>query len=381
MKLKRLMMATLIPLLLSVFTSDSLANTKHSVINQLGEYLYLITYQDYDYDDYLSVRNENKQLVDFGCSAVHNGQFFGRNFDAKFDEVPQYIIYVPSTQDRYASIGMAYSFSKKTFAEMDENAYTSLPWSMVDGVNEKGVAVCVSTCPTKDLEFYIARLGTAFGKPELDLSTVTRFLLDNAQSAKHAVELLQGRNILDNIEKPKSSKVLPSGFHFMIADEKEQYIVEFISNQMCITKDDPVMTNFFNTLLPQYTAHSKGIERYNVMKEHYKWGAKGLDGMSRLMKAVMFTRAYDVSNYPVRYTDVGLGYDKDLDVDVTNGIINNDFKMKNHIMDRIATTRVRRNEPGVWQTASTSVYDLKNLIFRLYSQEDYSRCFEFALKE
>lgn len=379
MKLKQLAVALALPFVMNFFAGNAMAETRHNGIRQLTPYLYMMTYTDYDYNDYLAVRGQNRAKEPFGCSAVHNGQFVGRNFDYLFNETPEYLVHVPRAENRLASIGIGYLFTEKPFQRLDNRAFVALPWSMLDGINEKGVSVCVNFCPAKDLVFHIAEGGTQLNKEDLDLSTVVRYVLDNATSARNALELLEKKNIVNDLGENSMLKDTGFGMHFMIADRKSHYIVEFIGNHMYYTKDDAVMTNFYNTMLPKYTPHAMGVERYDVLKSHYKWGKASMDGMTRLMKLALFTEAYNNCAFPLRFSDVGTGYDDELEVDVTNEMIAADPKLQAHIVSYMESVRVERNQPNVWHTVSTSVYDLDNLIMRLYTQDDYNNYFEFTL--
>lgn len=381
MKFKQLVMAVVLPLMLSFVSVAGFAETRCSEINKLADYLYFVTFHDYDYADYLSVRRAFMKNPNFGCTVVHNGDFVGRNFDSSFDEVSQYVVYVPAGEKRYSSIGMAYPIARTPADKMNDITYIALPWFMVDGINENGVSVSVNTCPSQDLEFYIAKGGTNFGKPDVDISTVVRFLLDRATSAEQAVELLRKVNIINDLEYRGNYAGTGIGFHFMIADRDEQYIVEFIANQLSVTKTDPIMTNFFNTLLPRYTDHSTGVERYDYLKTKYINSGKGMDEMLALMRLAVYSDGYNVCTHPVRYTDMGIGYDPALETDVTYNMIKKDDKVRSHIKDVMSKTRAARNVPGIMHTNSTSIYDLRNLTMRLYVQENYDKSFEFMLSK
>lgn len=43
-----------------------------------------------------------------------------------------------------------------------------LPWTMLDGVNEKGVGAGINVCPVEDLKFYMPDEGTNPGKEEVE---------------------------------------------------------------------------------------------------------------------------------------------------------------------------------------------------------------------
>lgn len=381
MKLKKAFMLTILSALVAMFASCGFAATKHGDVFKLGRYLYEVTYDDYEYDEYASLKPVSYARRNFGCTSVRNGAFLGRNFDFYFDEVPEYVIHVTGNKFRYASLGVAYPFTAKFFEDMGRDEYTALPWQTIDGVNENGVAINVNVCPVKDLLLHISTGGTHPEDPkypDLNISAVVRYVLDNAKTAKHAIKLLESRNIVNDVLDNGRFSGTEYGFHFMINDAKDCFIVEWRDDKMYYTKDDRIMTNFFNTL-DDYTPHAVGIERYELMEENYGMGGRSMDGMAQLMKKAAFSYAYDSRTTPPRFSDIGLGYSDHFKMDITNETIASNAKVRNYWINYITNAKVRRNTPGIWHTVSTSVYDLQRLILRLYVQEDYDRCFEFTL--
>lgn len=379
--MKKSILAAAVLLVLSM-GSQVLAETKHGEITKVTDYLYEITYTDYDYADYLKEMPKMAAKPAFGCSSVHNGQFYGRNMDFYFDENPEFVIRVPKAKNRFASVGVALNFVAKNIEDYAKNplAYTTLPWETLDGINENGVAANINVCPANDLKLYIAKEGTNPKKQPLYLSNIVRYVLDNAKTAKHGMELLENRNIVQDfsILYPDSKEMQSYGLHIMIADEKEQYIVEWRDNKMYYTKDDPIMTNFFNTL-PGYTPHAQGTERYDILKKNYYSGGASMEAMTNLMRKVQFYQAYDKNTENFWYSDQ-LGYWDALGIDFTHELLatnpNLRKKLRNHILKNMP---FRRNTPDVWQTVNTSVYDLKNLKLRLFVQENYDKYYEYSL--
>ena len=76
---------------------------------KLADYLYSIEYADYVPD--LTTGDHVKQ--GFACSAVRNGNFYGRNLDLDYSNVPEFVIKIAAKEGRYASIGMAAVFTMK----------------------------------------------------------------------------------------------------------------------------------------------------------------------------------------------------------------------------------------------------------------------------
>ena len=379
--MKKSILATAVLLALSIGV-QGLAQTAHGKITKVTDYLYEITYTNYDYDDYLKELPKVARRSAFGCSAVRNGQFYGRNFDFFYDENPEFVIHVPKSKNRFASVGIAVNFITKHVEDYDKMplAYTTLPWETIDGINENGVVINDNVCPANDLKLFIAKEGTNPKKKPLYLSNVVRYVLDNAKSAKHAIDLLSKRNIIEDfaILYPDNKEMQCYGLHFMIADEKEQYIVEWRDNKMYYTKNEPIMTNFFNTL-PAYTPHAQGTERYELLRKNYYSGGTSMEAMTNLMRKVQFYQAYDKNTENFWYSDQ-LGYWDNFDVDFTHELISNNpnfrKKLRSYILQNMP---FRRNEPNVWQTVSTSIYDLKNRKLRLFVQENYDKYYEYSL--
>ena len=72
---------------------------------KLADYLYYMEYTDYVPD--LTTGEQVK--TGFACSAVRNGNFYGRNLDLDYADVPEFVIKVApkKSEGRYASIGLA----------------------------------------------------------------------------------------------------------------------------------------------------------------------------------------------------------------------------------------------------------------------------------
>ena len=70
---------------------------------KLADYLYYM-----EYTDYVPNLTTGEQVkTGFACSAVRNGNFYGRNLDLDYCDVPEFVIKVAAKEGRYASIGVA----------------------------------------------------------------------------------------------------------------------------------------------------------------------------------------------------------------------------------------------------------------------------------
>ena len=365
----------------------SAGTVSHSDITKIADYLYEITYYDYDeskmaaYADALEERIMTAKAADelinlfnkefgnlpAGCSAVHVGDFYGRNLDLCFSANSDIVIHVPAKEGRYASVGVALIVDQSWTPEyidagMSEEDFILLPYFTMDGINEKGVGINANYIPVEDLETLTT--GTNPGKTDLPLLFIPRFVLDNAASAKEAVDLLSECNVYGNM-----FSFPPDELHFMICDPGETYIVEFVNNKMNVVKDD-VMTNFYCSL-SEYTPQACGMERYSILKAG-KDTVTSVDTMDALMQTVQYTKAYDPETTPRWYSEI---YDKD--VDITSSLAEKEAKL-NAVSEEAKTTTRKPNNP-IWQTMHSSIYDLKNLTLKLHVQEDYEHSYEFRI--
>ena len=381
-----LLLAALMALSFAVFVSAAQA-APFTAPKKLADYLYYMEYNDYKVD--LATGEQVK--TGFACSAVRNGNFYGRNLDLDYADVPEFVIKVAAKEGRYASIGLAAILTLKS-NEVDsvpEGQLLALPNLTFDGINENGVAMNCNVCPAVDMDFATLR-STNYGKPRIHAVSVVRYVLDHAKSAAHGVELLKNMDIYGGYGT--------WGLHWMLSDEKETYIIECIDGELVARNDtDNIMTNFYVNYgsyskyskfaaqkgqtvagknyenFPVLTPHACGVERYAILKEHYAEGGESAEGMARLMERVKYTQAYEADTEPFWYTEF-------TDGDLTIASAPMDFKPI--IQASIDTYKMydRNIQPNnFWQTWHTAVYDLANRTLRLNIQEDYSSHYDFKL--
>ena len=356
---------------------------------KLDKYLYYMEYTDYVPD--LTTGEQVK--TGFACSAVRNGNFYGRNLDLDYADVPEFVIKVApkKSEGRYASIGLAAILTLKSneVDRVSEAQLLAMPNLTFDGINENGVAMNCNVCPAIDLDF-ATLLSTNYGKPRIHAVAVVRYVLDHAKSAAHGVELLKNMDIYGGYGS--------WGLHWMLSDEKETYIIECIDGELVARKDtDNIMTNFYvnyapNTSYAKYiaktgqtvagktykdfpilTPHACGVERYAVLKEHYAEGGKSAEGMARLMERVKYTQTYEADTKPFWYTEY-------TDGNLTIASAPMDFKPG--IQSEIDTYKLhdRNIHPNnFWHTWHTAVYDLAKRTLRLNIQENYAKHYDFKL--
>ena len=264
---------------------------------KLDNYLYYMEYTDYVPD---FTTGENVKMG-FACSAVRNGNFYGRNLDLDYSDVPEFVIKVAAKEGRYASIGLATVLTLKSneVDKVSEAELLALPNMTFDGINENGVAINSNVAPAVDLDF-ATLLSTNYGKPRIHSMAVVRYVLDHAKSAAHGVELLKNMDIYGGYGTWWN-------LHWMLSDEKETYIIECIDGELVARNDtDNIMTNFYVNYAPKtlyaehvaqtgqkvagkvyegfpiLTPHACGVERYAILKEHYAEGGESAEGNGSL---------------------------------------------------------------------------------------------------
>ena len=384
-------------LLLVLMLAVSAYASPFTTPKKLADYLYYMEYTDYVPD--LATGDNVKQ--GFACSSVRNGNFYGRNLDLDYSDTPEFVIKVAAkesekeSEKRYASIGLAamFEFKSNEVDKLSEAQLLELPNMTFDGINENGVAMNSNVAPAVDLDF-ATLLSTNYGKTRIHVLAVVRYVLDHAKSAAHGVELLKNMDIYGGYGT--------WGIHWMLADEKETYIIECIDGELVARNDtDNIMTNFYINYAPNtpyakhiaktgqkvagkvyegfpiLTPHACGVERYAILKEHYAEGGKSVEDMAHLMERVKYTQTYEADTEPFWYTE--------FNEDKNNLTIENapmDFKAQ--IQSEVDTYKLHDRDihpDNFWQTWHTAVYDLKNRTLRLNVQEDYSKHYDFKLNK
>lgn len=279
------------------------------------DYLYEVTYNDYSWDDVTNWMNsdeQNNEGASFGCSSVHNGNYYGRSFDFCFTDMCEFVVKTNNENGHFASIGVAIgdcNINKEKTNRIQSGQNLSakeklnekiLPFTMVDGINENGVVCNTNVVPAKDLlphegeDKYFTH-GTNPGKEDLFYQFMPRFILDNATSAKNAVELLQNRNITAMNKNGKKRDYFGVGhmdyeLHCMIADRNDTYIVEMVDDSLHVLHSGAfIMTNYY---LTNPSPSGAGFERYATLFDNYDEG-KTLDGMKNLIHRVKYSQSYN----------------------------------------------------------------------------------------
>lgn len=357
---------------------------------KIANYLYKINYDNWCYDDGIDFFTSDKDVDMGGCASLTPNKWLVRNYDWKYDNNAEFVLYMKANNGKFASIGIANgglngkAGLSNQIAEYGvyNDIYKVLPFKTCDGINENGVAVSVNVVPNDKGK----TIDTNPGKERMSLIMLPRFILDYAESADDAID-----KIKNDISwfAPKSTEM-----HFLIKDATKSFIVEFINNEIKVYGDGQetlpyddslsLITNFHLTdwdgtiitgfdepegIDPDITTlepHAAGLERYAILKD-FDWdGVTSAKDIGQAMKDVWFTKAYVKDNK--WYSEILGG-----EYTVYSGYNQLDPVLNAWALDFNSRSR---DKGDTWQTVHTSIYDIQNKKLYVYSQER-DRMYEF----
>ena len=348
------------------------------------------------------------------CTSCRTGDLIGRNFDWAYDDVDEYIIRVPAdkTTGRHASLGVGSAFFP-TFLQQIIGMEDILPALTMDGINDAGVAINVNVVMSDTLASGDT-IGTISGEPfgtdavNLCSGFVVRYILDCADSAAHAVELLKQANIYS---------VISQEFHWMISDAKETYIVETVDNKLLVLKSkakEAAMSNFHVTHSEHYKEYEKvwpldgteseavdyditeeklknfsslyfryamGVERYAMAKRDLS-SIKDPAQMLSHMRGIRYKQTYVAGNEKKFWSDHNMYpyTDEQGNANQFTYYDNTDYQEKER-MKTFKNAQAKRKEierieketgermPGMVHTVHTSVYEISSKTLTVNVQE------------
>lgn len=395
-KIVNLLLAIILVVSLSACHNDGGYDKYEKIANNLYE----VTVSDYDYD-YLFKNGRNNYEFLYGCSAIKEGNYLGRNFDFIAGDASEIVVKTPSNKNHYASIGMVGGLLWLTEEFMknglDEDSKNLIPLMLLDGINEKGL--CVETNCVNAIDIGGITMHTNLGKPQLPQLCVVRYLLDKAASADEAVEMMKN---IDIVNTRDVMGLVSNGFevHFLIADKDKSYVVEFDNTKpngekLIVMENESIMTNFYlhlaNVDKEEYADYSIGVERYRKLKDNRN-AVSSLADMKLLMQSVKFSNSNKLDGeyapgelYDNPYTcfsdhpELGeitinyANYKEHLET-VLQGMARDELAVKNLLKDPTLN-----NPNGLWVTSHNSVYDLKNKTMSVCIFERYDTYYDYAL--
>ena len=224
-----------------------------TLLDDSGTYsLYYYHYtRDYKFDDFLRQggAENTEELVSYclevfpdmelnlaslgyGCSSYcavdPDGEvYFGRNFDMDPSHTGAYMVVHTAPKGGYESystvnLGFLGIRDPEDPVDDDTSALLLAPYIPLDGINSKGVAICV-------LQLNTAPISAEGGKVSLTPTTIIRNVLDNAADLDEALEIFEEASLYTE----------GYAYHFMIADAKGNCaVVEYVDNEMVVTYMD-----------------------------------------------------------------------------------------------------------------------------------------------
>lgn len=334
-------------------------------LQKVEDYLWEATVDDY-YDTIPQHLVDELEMI-FGCSAVRNGNYFGRNLDLFVSELSEVVVHTPAHRGYYATVGIAradFMTDEDLAKGLSEEDFRTLPLAMYDGINEKGLFCNMNLVDYADGG---DNPGTNPGKPDLHIAFMVRQLLDNCATVEEAIEYVNNHNII-------GGKMGEFNMHYMIGDPNKTVILEFVDNKAVWITDQQqpmIMTNFYNSGLPNYNDQAEGIERYEILKEHYDEGAESVDGMYNLMHRVRYSLAYDTTAVPFwksEYIDLGKsGYFFSKEELLACPTVKEQIEHFAHYRE----TGEYELEWGLWFTEHVSIYDIAKRELTVTVHEHY----------
>lgn len=358
-------------LLAILLLGSCVSQTKEDSLGQpkkIADYLWEVTLDNYcDTVPNSMVRMAD---VDFACSAVRNGNFYGRNLDFFITECSEFVVHVPAKEGRHASVGVA-KLDQSTDADIEkgypEEKLYLLPWGTYDGINDAGLFCNMNVVPYADGG---ENPGTNPGKPDVMNTMLVRALLDNCASVDEAIEYINSHNIIGH-------NLAGFNLHFMIGDPEKNVVLEIINNQAVI-KEQYIMTNFFINI-PDLTPGADGVERYNILKDHYAEGGESMEGMWNLMKRVRYSQSYDPETKPFWKSEFFAGGKYNMDTPVDTFLADPEVKAGIEAFKKFKETGEYDPEDRLWFTTHNSIYDIKEKKLWVTVREKYEKRYEFSL--
>jgi len=309
--------------------------------------------------------------------------------DFFYNNAVEFVVRTQNINGRFATLGVASNIPE--LLKQNLSTRTNLhnlqyaPFTLVDGINEHGVFMCVNVVPSNT---FGSTTGTHPGNEEIYTSMLVRYILDHFASADEAKSAIENTLNIVNIQTPAFNYE----YHYLLGDGSHTYIVEFIDNVAEITEvgasEMPaILTNFYNhgvSLTEQgevdYTTvsdYGQGLERYNILNAGIS-AVTNLQKALELLESVKYSKAYLESTDPLWLTEF-TGEHASGNLTVTDA-----YETPSKFDAILAEARTRyslrrlnggqgRNPDspyfGTWITTHSSVYDLEQKYLSIKSQE------------
>ncbi len=222
------------------------------------------------------------ELPDYGCSAfaatTENGdKTFARNLDIDFAPV---MVVKTKPKNAFKSISMVnlsalgFSLEYEPNSLLDKLLCLAAPYIPFDGMNEKGVAICVNMVNGKAIDQNTDNI-------DLTTTTLIRLVLDYADSTQKAVELIKQYDLHDSTGGP---------YHFLISDKSgDSVTIEYFDNKIQVIENQNILTNHaLNEFEDSQSHFTDTFERYDTVEDELNKnnGVLSVDRSQSLLKEV-----------------------------------------------------------------------------------------------
>ena len=305
-----------------ILTTDDRKESLGFTVREVGGMTHITMTADYGFDSYLETGSGDLDafydylkdnvtdgrpingITPINCSVFTiakdsgTGTYAGRNFDFRYS-MPGIIHTDP--KDGYASVS---TVDLRMFGDTDEpvkemgsdSRYSAVPYLPLDGINEKGVFVCINM-----VHITQAVVEDEEGRVPIFYTSALRLILDNAASTEEAMEILGSYNLRSDVN-----------YHIYVADRSgDARAVEVYDGQRYVTSTD-IMTNHYITEAgPRVPDTDSSVIRYDTIEA----AIDGVCAMTEVqVKDVMISVLQDDPDL-VHYTRWTAIYDtEDLDV-------------------------------------------------------------------
>lgn len=348
--------------------------------NKVEDFLYEITYGNIDYE--YAYRYFNP-ILKGGCSSIRNGNYFGRNFDWLYNNQVQFVVHTPSSLEHNGVIGISGIIPniEKDNVDNDDiiiegvDMFKLVPFYLLDGINDKGL-FCTHNVVSLDNSITPTRIIHA-KKEEKDIVSIpmlVRFILDKFSNVNDCIDYLVNYTTLYFTDE-----MLSSGYqsHFMIGDLRRTYIIEFINNEIKIIQSNYITNfNIYNVKFDRYKhiqypptlygidKYGSGLERWDIISNNYR-NAKTKDGMRKILDLIQYSNCY---KEPFWYSEIVKMEDDNGDIITVDTPTELCTDAKNQM--KYYFENKDRDNPKVWITCHSCVYDIKNKIVYVKNQEN-----------
>ena len=321
----------------------------------LPKYLHHLRFDDTYPEDAAWYYGQADSAVAGGCSARRREGILERNYDWSYDESASFVLSVGSSQDRFASIGVASAGTNLTEEVVTSGRwsryYKVLPGRTLDGINENGVVCEINVVATNGSPWETRTEGR-----DLNAIGAVRWALDHATSAEMAAQELAKRVYI-----PESMKRLGYSAHFMVADASNTFIVEDGKVYHDITEVIyPILAVLTNVRIRTFLGevpdpYGTGLERMFYLFSNWRTSS-----ITNAWYSEAYRRGADGwFPRPTEFAAPGVGTNQETE------------KLQAWAEANVpagAPESLKRNG-GSWQTVHTSVYDFEARTLKVAVQE------------